>query len=346
VIDRFFNRHNNSLIVDVMGISYHISIIHDLYRIDQYDPVLAWSIRTTQVLKTILENTRGLDHVILDGRGNARYSAKLCRFISDNLPCKTTILASVPPELELGINKGKYDTIVDYAGMVDWQNFYTELSSQNIDWTSIELDSIVLALANRPSNIRAEYIKYIISIAGDRCRTSFGSREESTIQNTIYYTELMHPLPFPMLIDGTVSKTPLEQHRPPGEKLFSNLVQVVLESFEFEENYVFLTEKTFKCFAWHQLPIFVSTPGHVQKVRELGFDVFDDIFDGHVYDNTKQEIHYKMKVLSCLRNFISKYPTVEDCKKLRIELWPRIVKNNEHLSTLVKNYKNQDILNR
>ena len=333
-----------------MSLSYHITLQNDLYNLELSDPKKAWQIRVKELLSTVIDyiesNNLTTYHIIIDGRGNARYSAKLCRFLSTNLPYKSSILSSAPPELELGNKDDKFHTIVDYAGMVDWQNFYTELVLQKIEWESIHIDSIVLALANRPSKIRAEYIKDIISISGNRCRTSFGSRVETTQQDFKYYTKLMSPLPFPMLIDGPVSRTPLEQHKPPGEKLFSNLVQVILESFEFEENYVFITEKTFKCFAWHQLPIFASTPGHVQAVRELGFDVFDDIFDNHAYDNVKQAYHYKMKVLSCLRNFISKYPTIDDCKRLRKELWPRIVKNNIHLSNLVKNYKSYEILNR
>lgn len=327
-----------------MGISYHISLTHDLYRIDQYDPKLVWSIRTTQVLKTILDNIDDTYHIVLDGRGNARYSAKLCRFISDNLYCENTILASVNPEFEIDAGHDNYNTLVDYAGMCDWQRFYTELTSQNIDFKSIKLDSILLMLANRPSELRAEYIKTFKDMLGDKCKASFGCREDELLDRTSHYTKIMHPYPYPLLLDGVVSRSPLEQHRVPGHELFSSLLQVVLETFEFDEKYVFITEKTFKCFAWHQIPIFVCTPGHVAKVRELGFDVFDDVFDNHKYDDIKNEIHYKMKVISSIKDFIKRYPTIEDCMILREKLWSRLVKNNQHLQNLVDKHKSYQIL--
>jgi len=53
----------------------------------------------------------------------------------------------------------------------------------------------------------------------------------------------------------------------------------------FFENDVHISEKSFKPFYFSQLPIFVSTHQHVNKMRELyGYDFFDDIIN-HSYDN-------------------------------------------------------------
>jgi hypothetical protein len=47
---------------------------------------------------------------------------------------------------------------------------------------------------------------------------------------------------------------------------------------------LFFTEKTAKAFAMSQLPIFLSAPGYAHSLRQLGFDLFDDVID-HSYDS-------------------------------------------------------------
>ena len=46
---------------------------------------------------------------------------------------------------------------------------------------------------------------------------------------------------------------------------------------------VFFTEKSAKPFLMNQIPLFIAAPGMVQVLRNLGFDMFDDIVD-HSYD--------------------------------------------------------------
>jgi hypothetical protein len=95
-----------------------------------------------------------------------------------------------------------------------------------------------------------------------------------------------------------------------------------------------LTEKTFKAFAWHQLPIFVANYGHIKIVRDLGFDLFDDILDGHRYENLPPEL-YKIKIMTLLKQFLIKYPTIDDLQNLRNQLWPRLEYNNNLLASYV-----------
>lgn len=45
----------------------------------------------------------------------------------------------------------------------------------------------------------------------------------------------------------------------------------------------FPTEKTTKCFLLKQVPIWITPPKFVKNIRDLGFDVFDDLID-HSYD--------------------------------------------------------------
>ena len=47
---------------------------------------------------------------------------------------------------------------------------------------------------------------------------------------------------------------------------------------------IFCSEKTWKPVMSGQFGIWLSSPGHVEFLRAIGLDVFDDIFAGHAYD--------------------------------------------------------------
>ena len=65
----------------------------------------------------------------------------------------------------------------------------------------------------------------------------------------------------------------------------------------------FFTEKSAKSFLMGQIPLFLATPGYVQQLRKLGFDVFDDIIN-HDYDKEDyvikrcNEIYKELKRIS------------------------------------------------
>jgi hypothetical protein len=63
-------------------------------------------------------------------------------------------------------------------------------------------------------------------------------------------------------------------------------VNIVTESNYFNEKIdaIHISEKSLIPFFFFQLPIFLASQGHVGKVREYGFDLFDDIID-HSYDD-------------------------------------------------------------
>jgi len=62
----------------------------------------------------------------------------------------------------------------------------------------------------------------------------------------------------------------------------NSYVNLVTET-SISNNQVFLTEKSFKPFTSGQFALWVASPGTVTHLRNLGFDVFDDIID-HSYD--------------------------------------------------------------
>ena len=67
----------------------------------------------------------------------------------------------------------------------------------------------------------------------------------------------------------------------------------------------FFTEKTAKMFNCKQLPLFVAPFGYVARLRELGFDVFDDIID-HNYDTVPENDARICMVVDELKRLIQK----------------------------------------
>lgn len=90
----------------------------------------------------------------------------------------------------------------------------------------------------------------------------------------------------------------------------NSYINIVSES-QFElENTIHITEKSFVPFYFNQIPIFVATQGHVEKIKNFyGFDTFDDIID-HSYDlieNPKDRLYKiieEVKRLNSNKNLI------------------------------------------
>ena len=62
----------------------------------------------------------------------------------------------------------------------------------------------------------------------------------------------------------------------------------VITETRYNLPYDFITEKTTQCFVALHPALYVSNRGHVQELRNLGFDVFDDVFD-HSYDTVEDD---------------------------------------------------------
>jgi len=60
-------------------------------------------------------------------------------------------------------------------------------------------------------------------------------------------------------------------------------INLVTETSIFEDT-IFISEKTWKPFMSGQFGLWLGNPGTVAHLRSCGFDLFDDIFDGHSYD--------------------------------------------------------------
>lgn len=248
----------------------------------------------------------------------------------------------------------------------DW---YTRLQEENIPWNEIKYTKHFIALARRPSKARVLFVKSLLD-AGfypEDLRASCGSminsipsfhkskpimlsnpkqslnsnlssKSESNqitqLEEKVNYKELFSPYEWPLYIDGKPACNDIMVHSDEPDIFYANAVNVVCESMELDSQPINLSEKTFKAFAWHQIPLWHASPGTVQSVRDLGFDVFDDVFD-HSYDSLPYDKRVK-SLVSQMHDFKNKYPTIESLNDLRTEIWPRLVANNQRVNYWVE----------
>ncbi len=78
------------------------------------------------------------------------------------------------------------------------------------------------------------------------------------------------------------------------------------------------TEKTTKAFAMNQIPLILSTPGTVGKLRQMNFDLFDDVID-HSYDKEDDILKRIDLIIEQL---------IKVCGK-DIDYWSDFLQNNE-----------------
>ena len=145
---------------------------------------------------------------------------------------------------------------------------------------------------------------------------------------------------FPMYIDeeilvnGNLEKK-LNKFKQTNEKISHAFVNFVMES-AYENiydswNVPFITEKSIKPFAWGQVPIFLNFSNSLYKLRELGFDLFDDIID-HSYDFEPNKLTRIKLVVDQLEKICQW--SLDDCRKFKKENMHRFEKNRQTLSDL------------
>lgn len=101
-----------------------------------------------------------------------------------------------------------------------------------------------------------------------------------------------------------------------------NLVTENISGMDCSMGIVTFTEKAWAPFKLHQIPIYSSVPGYVSTLRNMGFDLFDDIVD-HSYDSELDNLKRLQLAVDQLEK-VSKLNLVELYKKNYL----RFVKNN------------------
>lgn len=181
------------------------------------------------------------------------------------------------------------------ANHSDWFARFQQARSDQYDLTT---DRKLICLNRRPSLVRSRIVDWI--------RNHMDESEVIFSLESISGTHRVRQ----RLLDGPVDE--IKQHRPPPEPWLRAAIKLITEGNEQGHpnvpETVLVSEKTFKCFAWRQFPVWVSVPGTVKAVRDMGFDVFDDVFDGHAYDEIQDQDQRIDAVLAQLQGWI-KQPT-------------------------------------
>lgn len=203
---------------------------------------------------------------------------------------KELLALGVPPEKILWIDSGfTPSTEIKHVSVPMFIRSYSE---EPVSITPISKRSqLFLILARDPKPYRVEFILKILDYKLDnQSVVTCGSSHNFLTSNWPLLVPESNPhfSKFPILLN---SKTAEYKDVNTIEPEFKTcLVNVVLETgFEPLDNVFggwdrhFYTEKTGKAFFLEQIPVFVAKAGYVKLIRNLGFDVFDDIID-HSYD--------------------------------------------------------------
>lgn len=112
------------------------------------------------------------------------------------------------------------------------------------------------------------------------------------------------------------------------EHLFNTYYQLICETWATNKS-TFLSEKSFKPFVLGQPFLSWSDCGTVRALKELGYDVFDDVFV-HLYDSIQDD----KSRLMMLRD------EVKRIDKNGFDMFAELVKNNSYLDRLRNNNDN------
>lgn len=226
-----------------------------------------------------------------------------------------------------------YPAIVVPTHLANSYDWFTNSKHLPID---LATESKFLCLMRSPTVTRAKFAGKLLELGVD-LRLSFGAMYDQPIHLTQFNRYFPNGTQLPLILDQLLIRTP--RHAPDHDISHDLLrrcaVNIVVESSSQHEPNTwtskFITEKTFKCFAMGQIPIWWAVPGLVAEVRALGFDVFDDIVN-HSYDGIESETPRMKQVLQQ----ISRLQGL-DLAKLRRDNYARLQSNWQHLAALVEN---------
>lgn len=178
---------------------------------------------------------------------------------------------------------------------------------------------------------------------------SCGTREEDTTDTE--WCDIWVPdhlkSHFPMLLDGHVRDFDTAQFHVSDDRIRNAAINVICETSQDDFIYAnappntvwsdrFITEKSAKAFRLLQIPIWISVPGTVQSIRDLGFDVFDDVVD-HGYDLEPDPRLRVSHAIDQLERFCTHDITM--VRDLRASLMLRLASNKMLADTLVLDFQ-------
>jgi len=100
-------------------------------------------------------------------------------------------------------------------------------------------------------------------------------------------------------------------------------------------NKIFITEKTFRSFLIGMIPVVYGAVGTIQTLRDIGYDVFDDIID-HSYDQIE---HYQKRMNAVVMECDRLNKNIQEVKDFYLKNQERFRKNQNHLmNSIYRNY--------
>lgn len=196
------------------------------------------------------------------------------------------------------------------------------------------IDKKFLCLMRIPTVSRFRIAQFLHGVAS--ARFSFGSACGPHGPELQEFRELPPMMRLPRYIDGIVPKgiTEHDQTDQVFRSCFFNLVVETSSQHDRERwRSVFITEKTFKSFALRQVPIWFAVPGLVREVKNLGFDLFEDIVD-HGYDDIQDEDKRFNRVFELIRTLDQH--SLQSYQNLRKQIDTRLQYNYERLREISK----------
>jgi hypothetical protein len=220
------------------------------------------------------------------------------------------------------------DSMINHGQFVD----------NNIDWQNMSMDYKFVCLMRRASIDRAQFANLLLTTFDQNAIITLGADLEPA-ENL---AELIWPYRYPITFDFTSKEQSRSENNglPSTDIFYRAPVNLVVESSsQFDTNVwrkIFITEKTYKAFSWHQFPIWYAVPGLVNEVRKLGFDLFDDLFENHYYDQIRSNHVRRQEIINLLQRVVTK-----NLVKLRQDYWARLESNVELLKYLSKSYNDR-----
>jgi len=149
------------------------------------------------------------------------------------------------------------------------------------------------------------------------------------IKNILPYTDLGHEFD---VLDNIVEST----HQKFWDKIYNNIsIEIVCETNTTADTF-FVTEKALRPIAYGRLFLVIGSPGFEKNLKDMGFDIFDDIIDKS-YDTDSSYIRVD-QVFNSLDKFINKNYKISS-------LLHRLKSNQQALKDLQNKYpfiKNPD----
>lgn len=268
----------------------------------------------------------------------------LISFIGEGvIHSKSTDLVNLLIELGANINSIRilYSTKGEFPEepkTVSFWEFFIKTPVNEIDLNQNSLETIpikhALCLVRKIKKDRIHFFENLINYPWwnlkDNLDLSFGVYGEDL--DSFDFLSLDTKKLLPIVFDDN-DVTDDKQHKHLSNELTNQLMNVVVETFIVAKPNLeaegFITEKSMKPFFYYQLPIWVAQRGIVKIIRDLGFDVFDDFFENHYYDDI-EDGELRIKEVLALLDRKMKIP-LKILPSVKKYYKDRLIKNYEHL---------------